>query len=381
MSIASITPALTQRVAFAGIDTRTMSPSRLEWIVTMRCRELGLPSPSAYLERIEHSELELDALVETLLVPETRFFRDPRVFTHLRENINTLAATTNGVLRVLSAPCSTGQEAYSIAATLLRAGLPPERFTVDAVDLSERALHSASQATYPEASMRGVTPEDRDACAVFNEDAWHIRPEVHERVRFLQHNLAQAQPLPRERYHLIFCRNLFIYFHREARKALTNALLQALDPDGWLVLGPGDLVPELAPRVTSLRPASSFTFQHATQPAPSPHPFQFAATSRAPRKPTPVFARPVPAPTAQPSIPAASELHRRALESYSANNVRLAERRCRQALYLDPEYLPALELLDKIWHSSASQRLRRALAARIHRSRTAAHDAGEWKAS
>ena len=390
MDVEAIAPLLEEHVAFAGIDARSMDRARLEWVIGSRCRELGLPDAAAYCSRLAQSELETRALIEALVVPETRFFRDPAVFEHLRTTAAPLANEVAGIFRVLSAPCSTGQEAYSVVATLLRAGLSPGRFLVDAVDISERALRIASHGVYPEPSMRDVAKADRESCAQLRNNHWHIRDDLRSRVRFEHRNLAEPGALRGQTYHLIVCRNLFIYFHREAREALGASLAAALAPEGLLILGPGDLVPEIRARFTPLRPASSFAFRHAKalpREVPTALPISIPISRPDTRgRVTPRSHAPESPPTPQPppgeQEASAEQYYVRARESQRVGNVRLAERRCRQALYVDPDFLPALELLDTLWHSSVSARLRRALAARIHRSRNApnpAEDAAKWE--
>jgi chemotaxis protein methyltransferase WspC len=282
--------------------------------------------------------------------------------------VPSLAAAFPGPLRILSAPCSTGQEPYSLAATLLDAGLPATRFTLDALDISENALRVARRGVYAESALRGLGERDRLALAHFHDDRWIIRDELKDRIHFLHRNLAAQDPLAGEKYHLILCRNLFIYLHAEARATLAATLADALHPGGRLVIGTADHVPELNAVFAPLQPASAFALiPLRDKPQPGRHkPVSGLLESAIPPHNT----------APQPSLhdadlhhASAEELHRRALESQHVGNVRLAERRCRQALYVDPSYLPAMELLDTLWHSTASMRMRAALSARIHRMR------------
>jgi chemotaxis protein methyltransferase WspC len=190
--------------------------------------------------------------------------------------------------------------------------------------------------------------------------------ELRSRIRFERGNLADSGALGDEpRYHLIFCRNLFIYLHAKARGILAESLRRVLLPGGRLIVGAGDRVAELNARFMPLHPAASFGFTH--KPVVTPR------TSTAP--PQPVRARvsrfilPAPKPERQPAPATAVEFYRRAVEYQERGNVRQAERRCRQALYLAPGYLPALELLQALWHMHPNARLRRALKARIQRVR------------
>lgn len=373
MNHTALLPQLAPHLHFAGVDPRLLDEARLRWTVESRCRELGLSDPAIYLQQLPHSPAEREALMESVVVGETRFFRDASVFAGIKAWAPAMAAAFPGPLRILSAPCSTGQEAYSLAAALTDAGIAPARFTIDALDISEGALRVARRGVYPESAFRGVDERDRRALAHFHEDRWIIHDELKSRVRFRHGNLAAANALEGETYHLILCRNLFIYLHAEARSTLAATLASALQPGGRLVIGTADHVPELNAVFTPLQPASAFALVPTRNLKPNP------TQTVAPNTPVPISRKASPRLTNPPPSPlldeenlhhfSAAQLHQRALESHRVGNVRLAERRCRQALYVDPSFLPAMELLDTLWHSSASIRMRAALAARIHRLR------------
>jgi chemotaxis protein methyltransferase WspC len=126
--------------AAIGFDIHGLPSARLRAIVNARCRQLHLTDLSAYATFLDQTPAEFEALIDQVVVLETRFFRDPVVFDHIRAAIAQLALANPGPLRILSAPCGTGEEAYSLAATLLLLGLPPSRFSIDAFDISQHAL-------------------------------------------------------------------------------------------------------------------------------------------------------------------------------------------------------------------------------------------------
>jgi chemotaxis protein methyltransferase WspC len=367
-----LTAALAPFVEPAGIDPRQLDGSRLRWMLNERCRNLRLTTATAYLAHLTAHPEEAGHLIEALIVPETRFFRDPAVFAHLRIWAHEFGSRSNAKLSVLSAPCSSGQETYSIAATLIEAGLPPARFTIEANDISDAAITRARLGLYPTASLRDLSPEQRASLGSADQSNWRIHPSLHARVHFELRNLALPKPLGEAaHYDLIFCRNLFIYLHAEARENLAEALHAALLPGGRLILGSGDHVPELARLFSPVRPAASFAFVHAQPDTPDAGPVQKRAAKKTTRSPQRHAAGVVRAHDEITIERNATELYARALVERKAGNIRLAERRCRQALYLDPAHLPAMELLDKLWHSSSSSRLRKALLARIQRMRRA----------
>jgi hypothetical protein len=195
-----------------------------------------------------------------------------------------------------------------------------------------------------------------------------MHEELRARIRFERRNLVMEGALDANAgYHLILCRNLFIYLNANARAVLAESLASALLPGGLLIVGAGDRIAEVNARFVPIKPASGFGFVHR----------KHAPAQKAPRK------APIPAASArverarppslepekvQPDSPAV-EFYRRAMEYRERGNLRQAERRCRQALYLAPGYLPALELLQSLWQVHPNARLRRALSARILRVR------------
>ena len=169
-------------------------------------------------------------------------------------------------------------------------------------------------------------------------------------------------------YHLILCRNLFIYLHAQARAVLAKSLAGALLPEGRLIVGTADRVAELDALFAPLKPASSFALVHKGSIAVRVPEIQASAVV----KTKTVRTRPGSRPPAhkpentQPRLTAA-EFYHRALDHHKRGNQRQAERRCRQALYLAPAYVPALELLQELWRQHPNLRLQRALRDRICR--------------
>ena len=350
----------------SGIDPASFEPGRIAWTIQRRCRALDLPDPLAYVAHLESSATELDCLIDALVIQETRFFRDPQVFDHIRTWAREMAARSAAPLRILSAPCSTGQEAYSLAALMHHAGIPS--FSIDAFDISPAALAVAQRGIYPAEALDHVPEQLRVVCGTLHNQHWEMRHELRARIRFERRNISQPDALDRQPgYHLILCRNLFIYLHAHARATLARMLSESLLPGGKLVVGAGDRVAELNALFISVKPAAGFGLTH--KPATKP-----PAASVTAIQPVELRSQRINSETVEPGIPtqptaSAAEFYRRAVDCMERGNARQAERRCRQALYLAPSYLPALELLQTLWHLHPNPRIQRALTARIHRAR------------
>ena len=196
------------------------------------------------------TEEAFDRLCETLTVQESYFFREPAKLRVVRDRLRDTARGRRAPVRVWSAGCAQGEEAYTLAALCLEAGLE-DRFRVLGTDLSHAAVAAARRGRYSRWSVRGMEPERLDELFESDGKAYQVRDGVRENVSFAQHNLLQPRPSGWGRFDLILCRNVLIYFTPEAARAAIDALVDALVPGGWLVLGAADpladSVPELEP--------------------------------------------------------------------------------------------------------------------------------------
>ena len=195
-----------------------------------------------YWDATQASPALVQALIETVVVPETWFYRDADAFKTLaRLAHERLAERGAGLpLRILSLPCSTGEEPYTIAMTLLDAGIDATRLRIDAMDISERSLVLAQRALYGRNSFRGNALAFRDAHFTPTEDGWRLAPRIVEMVRFSRANLMQLDASALGVYDFVFCRNVLIYFDRETQQTALHALNSVLADSGTLFVGPAE---------------------------------------------------------------------------------------------------------------------------------------------
>ncbi|RAS31936.1 CheR family methyltransferase [Paraburkholderia bryophila] len=184
----------------------------------------------------------VQALIETVVVPETWFYRDADAFKALaRLAHERLYERGNALpLRILSLPCSTGEEPYTIAMSLLDAGIDAAQLRIDAMDISERSLAVAQRAHYGRNSFRGNAFPFRDAHFTRTEDGWRLAPRIVDTVRFSRANLMQLDTAALGVYDFVFCRNVLIYFDREAQQTALQALNNVLAENGTLFVGPAE---------------------------------------------------------------------------------------------------------------------------------------------
>src|SRR5262249_53683940 len=139
-------------------------------------------------------------------------------------------------LRILSVPCASGEEPYSIIMALLDAGLQVEQFDVQGADISPRSLARARAAVYGRNSFRGDDLGFRDRFFKQTRDGYALEPRVRDAVRFFEGNLLSAQFLTdSQTYDFVFCRNLLIYLDPVNRARVLNKLAGILAPSGVLI--------------------------------------------------------------------------------------------------------------------------------------------------
>lgn len=225
-----------------GLDAASIGSASIQRAVQQRLVAREISDVDRYLEELNRNPEECQELIESVVVPETWFFRHREAFDVLTRVAREPRLPATGPLRVLSLPCSTGEEPYTIAMTLLDAGLSRAQFRIDAMDISARSLERAQQALYTRNSFRGDGLEFRDRYFVPAGTRWRLRSEVQEAVNFVQGNLFDedvAGELVAD-YDAVFCRNLLIYFDRAKQDHAIGVLSRLLSPKGWLFVGPSE---------------------------------------------------------------------------------------------------------------------------------------------
>lgn len=187
---------------------------------------------------------ELGKLMDAITITDTQFFRDkPQLEAFVKVAFPEMleAQKGNAPLRVLSIGCATGEEIYSLV--ILIAQHYPEIFKNRALefigtDINENALKTAYHGAYRSYNLKGMESDFLNHYFMKKGDIYLIRPEIREKVRFRQVSLTDAERMQKlGKFHLIFCRNVLIYFDREARNRSVKTLAEMLEPGGYLFVG------------------------------------------------------------------------------------------------------------------------------------------------
>ena len=258
-----------------GLDVTSVGPAIIERAVRQRSIASRALTADEYWHTLQGSQDEQQALIEAVIVPETWFFRYPESFATLAKLASKRLAEINNMraLRILSLPCSTGEEPYSIAMALLDAGLKPHQFKVEGMDVSPLSVEKARRALYGKNSFRGQDIAFRDRYFSAERDAYRLSDRVLEQVHLQVGNLLDPALLASEPpYDFVFCRNLLIYFDQPTQQQVFEVLKRLTHVDGVLFIGPaeGGLLGRFGMR--SIGIAQSFAFSRQRVPEPEPFP-------------------------------------------------------------------------------------------------------------
>jgi two-component system, chemotaxis family, CheB/CheR fusion protein len=199
-----------------------------------------------YVQLLQQHAEEVEALYQDLLINVTSFFRDPDSFRMLRKKMFPRLLKTRGpdqTIRVWVPGCSTGEEAYSIAISLLesigdkRAEIPVQIF---ATDISGAAIEKARAGVYPKSIEQDVSAERLRRFFVKSEHGYQIKKAVREMCVFARQNAVKDPPF--SKLDLISCRNVMIYLGPPLQKKLLPIFHYALKPDGLLMLGSSETI-------------------------------------------------------------------------------------------------------------------------------------------
>lgn len=250
-----------------GMNIGTVSDSTFTQAIQRRLNALHINDIDSYAREVTASEDELLRLTEEIVVPETWFFRHRESFNvltnRLLEEINN---RRHFLARILSMPCSTGEEPYSIIMALLQAEIDPDRFYIKAVDISDRALAIARRGVYGKNSFRSKELSFRDRFFNRVENEYVIRESIRSKVHFARGNITDSSSMAAlGRFDIIFCRNILIYFSEETQKKVIDTIYELLVPGGTLFTGHAEANLFLNSRFLRSPHAESFAFHKRNQ--------------------------------------------------------------------------------------------------------------------
>lgn len=218
--------------------------------LVQRMREVGCKDYSEYYNTIcfgKGGASEWAALLKTLTVKETRFWRDEDALTFLRKQLKQrfLQLAPQESINIWSAACSTGEEPYSIAMIcdelVQELGLSPTQYGIIATDICLASLAFARKGIYPKRRLDVLNKELKDNYFEPSSSSSHvISNRLKDRVCFARTNLIDLENVPIDNMDIIYCQNVLIYFKPQRQKQVLDQLVKSLQPNGILIIGMGE---------------------------------------------------------------------------------------------------------------------------------------------
>ena len=258
----------------AGIDFPDEKRYLLESRVRPRLLAQDVPDFETYADRLEQGDTrEIARLVNAVTINETAFFRHPSQFealedTILPELVRLHQQERSGPMRLWSAACSAGDEAYSLA-ILIRETIGPRHPRMDyeivGTDIDTEVLEEARAGRYRKRSVRNVPPAYLRDYFDHSGEAFVVDPAIRDMVEFRPLNLTDAQDMRRMRnFDLIMCANVLIYFNETSKKDVLQGLYRSLRPGGYLFVGGSEALGELDVPLEPVRHEGALAYRRPT---------------------------------------------------------------------------------------------------------------------
>jgi chemotaxis protein methyltransferase CheR len=230
-----------------------------------RLRATGIADYAAYCRHVEGRAgvEELTHLIDAISTNHTFFFREIKHFDFMRETVlpSALKTEPRRQFRMWSAASSSGEEPYSVAIQLddYFSRQPGWSWKVEATDISTKILAKARDGIYPTDRLREVPPEWMRTYFQKGINEWEghyrVKTELSSRVRFTHLNLLSTSYPFQDLFHVIWCRNVMIYFDRTTQEQLVNQLAAKLMPGGWLFIGHSESLTGIRHPLKAVKPA------------------------------------------------------------------------------------------------------------------------------
>jgi two-component system, chemotaxis family, CheB/CheR fusion protein len=229
-----------------GFDFTGYKRTSLGRRIQKRMGDVGVSAYADYQDRLESSAEEFRHLFDTILINVTSFFRDAEAWAYLQSDVvpDVLANTDpDDEIRIWSAGCSSGEEAYSLAILFAEALGDKDylkRVKIYGTDVDEDALRIARSGLYPASSLRSLSDERRETYFESNGTAFAFRPDLRRRVIFGRHDITADAPI--SRLGMLVCRNTLMYFNVETQTQIIDRFHFALGEAGYLLLGKAEML-------------------------------------------------------------------------------------------------------------------------------------------
>jgi chemotaxis protein methyltransferase WspC len=272
MALQHIISILNEKI---GLNPSSIGTSSIERAINHRITCRNCINIGEYSRLLAHDAKEVRELIEEVVVPETWFFRNKAPFEAFRNHVTKELLPKHNKrkpIRILSVPCATGEEPYSLAIALLEENIDPHAFRIDAIDVSKKSIELAKDAHFGKNSFRDVNSAVQQKYFTPTERGWLLDEAVKKLVKFKQGNILLGSLSPHPGfYDVVFCRNLLIYFDRKIQQLTLEKLYRTLKKGAILFVGHAEC---------------SQVSEVFFQPSPYPKSFSFIKRDKPMEKPT-----------------------------------------------------------------------------------------------
>lgn len=236
-------------------NTRGFKQDFMERCVNRRMMDINIQEIDSYYNYLLNNEEELEQLIQGLIIPISRFFRNPVVFETVFSYILPFLMekkkdNRERAFRIWSAGCSTGEESYSLAILLKELfKKETEKFLLNifATDIDEKALHFAQKGVFGYESVKNIRYEWIKNYFKSQDEPFYIHDELKQAVYFSFHDLRNEKNIvPPESifgcFDLVFCRNVLIYYNIDTQRQILKNLLKSMSTGGYLILGESESI-------------------------------------------------------------------------------------------------------------------------------------------
>lgn len=255
---------------WTGQDVELVGHTILDRAVREGMALMRAKDPEMYLARLRSNRSTLQRFVNAMTIGESWFFRDDAPFEFLMQTLSRRASHNAGseAIELLSMPCASGEEPYSLAMTAHAAGLTADQCRIEGIDINTRCLRLARDAVYQANALRGIDPDRLLRYFDADVQGHRVKDWLKQYVSFFHGSVTSPDArLLQRRYDIVLCRNLLIYLGAEARRQVLVLIRNLLKPTGLVIVGHAE---------TGLMAAAGFV------PEGTSHSFAFLRAQSAP---------------------------------------------------------------------------------------------------
>lgn len=226
-----------------GLSVNTIGEETANGIIMGFIKEIGIESIDDLILELENNKQLEILFLDKFLINETWFLRDQKPFIYFKEYITNEFINKKHKIRILSLPCSTGEEVYSLSIILSELENNNFSYSIDGIDLSKRAIEFAKQGLYRKNSFRGTDEYFQLKYFTKKNDCLLLKDEYRNNIKFNVGNILDNDLLiNNDKYDVIFCRNLLIYFDEQSRKTAKYKIDSLLKENGLLFVGHAETI-------------------------------------------------------------------------------------------------------------------------------------------